>query len=740
MASISSRACARIPRTLTWWKMGNLSQSAAAGFDKQESVCGDLSPSQSISWETLSLDEALTRLDRRPDFPSVDDFIHILHKCRADKSLISAQRMYSHARRYGLEVHREIGNYLVPMFVECGSLLDAQKMFDRLPHRNVHSWTSLISGYVQSGQSQFALNLYQKMQQDDVRPNSYTLVAILKACKRLEDVQGVHLDIAEKGFERDLFVGSSLIDVYARYGAVLDAHEVFNKLPGRNIVSWTALIAGYAEHGPGREALKCFEQMKLQGVVPNDVTYMCLLKACGSLKMVSNGRDLQSEMIKKGIGEDTVVGSSLVDMYAKCGLLPEAHKTLDKLLVRDIVSWNALIAGYAEHGPGQQVLKCLEQMHLEKVSSDGVTFVYALKTCGNMGAKEQGLELHSEITQKGLERDYFTGSTLVDMYAKFGLIAETRQVFDRLLVRDVVSWNAIIKGCGMNHDGKKAVEYFEKMQEEGMQPDAVTFTCLLSACSHARLVSKGQEMFRMMTKVHGIVPTIDHYNCMVDILSRAGRVFEAARFIETMPCSPSSDMWTALLSACKVHSETELGLKCFQQLVQVNSEWAVPYVLMYSIYASTGRWDDAYRIEELRKQAGAKKKPASALIEVDKKVHEFVVGRNESKEVAAMLETLNSRMEGKGRVPNVDLVLGLLSDNAKESVLCDHAEKLAIAFGLLNTPQGHTLRVTKNMRMCSDCHNTSKTISRMERREIIVREVYQVHRFKDGLCSCGDNE
>ncbi|MCO5580916.1 hypothetical protein L7F22_034789 [Adiantum nelumboides] len=242
-----------------------------------------------------------------------------------------------------------------------------------------------------------------------------------------------------------------------------------------------------------------------------------------------------------------------------------------------------------------------------------------------------------------------------------------------------------------------------------------------------------------MSTVYGVPPTVDHYNCMIDIFSRAGRIYEALRFIETMPCLPSVDMWTALLSACKVHAEIDLGFACFQQLVKTDVEWAVPYILMWNIYVTAGRFEDANKIEELRKKARAKKKPARALIEVNRKVHEFVVGRNDSKEVALMLETLQARMESRGRVPILELVAGLLSDDDKEAALCDHAEKLALAFGLLNTPQGHTLRVTKNMRMCSDCHNTSKTISRLEKREIIVREVYQVHRFKDGLCSCEDN-
>ncbi|KAH7434379.1 hypothetical protein KP509_06G014700 [Ceratopteris richardii] len=355
--------------------------------------------------------------------------------------------------------------------------------------------------------------------------------------------------------------------MYAKCGMLDRAQTLFDSLTVHDVISWNALLAGYSHNGYGHKALSCFEQMQSEGFHPDAVTFTCSLKACGIVGDGDKGTAIHDRVRKLGLIENNIIlGNALVDMYAKCGLLQDAHKTLKGLRVKDIVSWNALIAGYAEHGPAQEVLACLEQMELEKISLDAISFVYVLKACGNAGAIDQGQELHAEIARRGLENDSHIGSTLIDMYAKCGLAMDAILVFNNLPVQDVVSWNAIIKGCGMNHNGKKAVEYFEGMQKQGLKPDAVTFPCLLSACSHAKLVAKGKEMFELMPTVHGIRPSLDHYNCMIDILSRAGRIKEALRFIESMPCLPSIDMWTAILSACKEHDLAEDVLGCYTDM------------------------------------------------------------------------------------------------------------------------------------------------------------------------------
>lgn len=878
-----------------------------------------------------------------PAFPSYAKLVHTVLCCRSSKSLIFARHAHISICNNGLEGYCSLGNHLVPMFVDCGSVLDAQQAFNRLYERNEHAWTSLISGYIQSGHIDFALDLYCQMQEHGVFPSPYTFMALLKACATTRKAylgQEIYTEIVLKGFEEALSIGTALVTFYAKCCLLVEAHEVFCKLPKRDVASWTSLIFGYAENGQGEEALQVFQQMKQEGESPTAHTYVCVLKACSSLNAVNSCQEIHEEIRQNGFQSDLFVGSALVDFYAKCGFLEEAREAFDKLKARDVVVWTALIAGSAEHGHGQDALDFFDEMQEEGILPTGVTFTCVLKSCGSIGAIERGRELHRQIQQIGLQEDPSVANSVISMYSKCASLAEAQHVFDNLSNRDVVSWNVLItgygehgpwqqavecfdkmlemgyqpdavtfsgilkacsslgalekgqeihkqimgsefemdlsisntlvgmyancglfteaqsvfekvpcksimswnaliagyaahglneevldcyhrmqheslipdnitvscvlRGCsnvgaldvgmevhteitrrgdfisdplvckslitmyatcgslleaeeefqklqtpdvtawslmikclGMHHKGNLSVQYFEDMLKHSVNPDAITFTSLLTACCHASLVLEGKKYFKMMKEVFHITPTVEHYNSMVNLMSRTGHLYEAEYFLEMLGCT-SEEAWASILSACKTHGEVALGLRCFEQLVQINAEDSAWYVLMADLYASTGKKSDASRIEELRKFTGAKKMAAVASIEIDKKVHEFVVGDEPSEEVQAMLDDLSSSVKKKGHLPHIDLVQRPYSDGEKEEALCEHAEKMAIAFGLLNTPQGTTLRVSKNLRMCFDCHNTSKIISKVEKREIILRDSRCVHHFKDNKCSCGD--
>ncbi|KAI5057229.1 hypothetical protein GOP47_0027835 [Adiantum capillus-veneris] len=406
----------------------------------------------------------LSALDDKKTSYSTDDFICILQKCKVRRDLLLAKCVHTHIRHAGLETHRAVGNHLVPVFVECGSLPDAQAVFDKLEYRNVYSWTSLLVGYIQHGELVHAMELYEKMQEEGVSPSSFTLVALVKVCTALREMergQKIHTHIVQRGFESDVIVGSTLIDMYSKFCSVQEAQKVFDRLLTRNVVAWSALTAAYAEFGDGQAALKCFEQMLSDGVIPNAVTFLSVLKACNSAGLIKRGQDI-----------------------------------------------------------------------------------------------------HSQIVDKGLEKELYVGNTLIDMYSKGGSLSDARDVFDKLLLRDVSSWNVMIQGYSMNHDNESALQLFESMRTLGVQPDAVTFSCVLSACSRANLLVKGQELFKVMREIYGIVPSADHINCMVDLLARAGHVAEAEKLVNSSP-NPALDTCRALLSACKKFVRVEVGERCF---------------------------------------------------------------------------------------------------------------------------------------------------------------------------------
>jgi len=405
---------------------------------------------------------------------------------------------------------------------------------------------------------------------------------------------------------------------------------------------------------------------------------------------------------------------------------------------RNVVSWNALIAGYTQNNNGEDALKLYSQMQGIGMKPSAFTFSSILSACASLAVMEQGKWVHAHIIKTGCKLDVFVGNALVDMYGKCGCIEDARQVFDRLPRRDVVSWNAMITVCAQHGHGKEAVRLFENMQLAGLNPNRITILCVLSACSHAGLVNEGRFYFDSMNSKHGITPTADHYACIVDILGRAGHINEAEDLINRMPIEPTAGIWGALLGACRVHGNMDVGKRAAECLFELEPHDAGPRVLLSNIYAAAGRWDDAAKVRKMMKESGVKKEPGCSWVEVENTVHTFVVNDRShplTEKIYAMLKDLNGKMKEAGYVVEANSVVLAVK---KEDTYSYHSEKIALAFSLISTPTGAVIRIKKNLRVCSDCHSAFKFISKIVGREIVVRDTNRFHHFKEGVCSCGD--
>lgn len=689
--------------------------------------------------QAVHLYQQMRRSDVKPDSHV---YVAALQACGAAADLTAGKQVHSDVVKSGLPINRFVGNSLVDMYAKCGKLDDALNVFEKLATKDVVTWTSIIAGYAEYGQPKEAIQLYQQMSSSGVEPDGHTIVAGLKACAGAADLdfgRQIHGEVLESGAPPNLFVCNSLMDMYAKCGELEAALRLFDSLATRDVVTWTALIAGYTQHGFVENALTLYARMEQEGLVlANDVTFACLLNACATVGALQQGKQLHTQILERGLLEGNVlVGSSLVHMYAKCGEVEEAQRVFDNLSTRNVVTWNALITGYAEHGLGQDALALYAIMEKEGIEAGSITFACLLKACAKAAALQQGKQLHSQILEKGLleEQDILVGNCLVEMYAKCGKLEDARKAFDSLPRKDVVTWNVMINGYGQCSEGHKAIECFHEMLQAGVRPTEVTFTCLLVACSHEGLVDEGRLYFDAMVEVYGIVPNCDHYNCMVDLLGRAGHLDEAEHIMSSLYTNDIG--LTSLLNSCKSHGDVDRGARCFETLVRINPQHAGAYVLMANAYSDVGRWEDVDRVERLRNLAGASKKPAMAGIEVNKQVHTFTVGERRD-DISSKAESLNVRLVNEGgHTPHTEQVLKPLPEREKESDLCGHAEKLALAYGLLNTPDGTPLLVTKNLRMCMDCHSSTTIMSRVENREIVVRDAHRVHRFEGGSCSCG---
>jgi pentatricopeptide repeat protein len=568
-----------------------------------------------------------------------------------------------------------------------------------------------------------------------------TYVSLLQGCinkRALPEGKLVHAHINGMGIMADKSLLNRLINMYVKCGCLGDARRVFDGMAERDYVSWNSMITAYTRHAFAEEAFGLFHQMKREGIQPNQFTFASLLPACEGLTSLEK---VHEKIIKSGMDWDVFVESALADMYAKFGSLENARKVFDRMRQRDDVSWTVMIAGYSQNGLPEEAVRLYQQMREAGVKPSLKTFASILPACANLGALEQGMEIHEEIIRGGFRCDVFVESALIDMYAKCGNVEKARGLFDEMPERDVVSWTAMIAGYAIHGRAEEALNLFHRMECSGVRPNHVTLLSVLSACCHAGLVDEGFRCFNSMKDYYHIAPAIEHYRCMVDLLGRAGCLEEARSFINRMPIKPDAAVWRCLLAACRTHNNIELGEKVAAQLFELDPQYDAPYVLLSNIYAANNRWGDLENVRKMMKDRGVKKTPGCSWIELNKEVHAFFGGDRshpQTAEIYAKLEKLAREMKAEGYVPNTEFVLTDVEEEQKEQILFYHSEKLAIALGLLNTPPGTTIRVIKNLRVCGDCHLAIKFISKIAAREIIVRDANRYHHFKDGLCSCAD--
>ncbi|KAG5047730.1 hypothetical protein AAZX31_06G301300 [Glycine max] len=576
-----------------------------------------------------------------------------------------------------------------------------------------------------------------------LEPDRTLYNTLLKRCTqlgKLKEGKLVHFHVLNSNFKHDLVIQNSLLFMYARCGSLEGARRLFDEMPRRDMVSWTSMITGYAQNDRASDALLLFPRMLSDGAEPNEFTLSSLVKCCGYMASYNCGRQIHACCWKYGCHSNVFVGSSLVDMYARCGYLGEAMSVFDKLGCKNEVSWNALIAGYARKGEGEEALALFVRMQREGYRPTEFTYSALLSSCSSMGCLEQGKWLHAHLMKSGQKLVGYVGNTLLHMYAKSGSIRDAEKVFDKLVKVDVVSCNSMLIGYAQHGLGKEAAQQFDEMIRFGIEPNDITFLSVLTACSHARLLDEGKHYFGLMRK-YNIEPKVSHYATIVDLLGRAGLLDQAKSFIEEMPIEPTVAIWGALLGASKMHKNTEMGAYAAQRVFELDPSYPGTHTLLANIYASAGRWEDVAKVRKIMKDSGVKKEPACSWVEVENSVHVFVandVAHPQKEKIHKMWEKLNQKIKEIGYVPDTSHVLLFVDQQEKELNLQYHSEKLALSFALLNTPPGSTIRIMKNIRVCGDCHSAIKYVSLVVKREIIVRDTNRFHHFCDGFCSCGD--
>lgn len=377
---------------------------------------------------------------------------------------------------------------LIGMYARCGSILDAHAVFLKIQLQNIVSWTAMIGAYAQHGYGKEALLLYQQMHKQGTKLTEISFVTVLSACSILAEGQIIHAHVIKTGLESVTVVENALLTMYGRFGCVLVAWSLFDKMHAKNVVSWNAMIAACCQHGHGKQALQCFFQMEVEGMIPDKITFISVIEACASLRL---SKIVHTCIVGSGFESDDTVGNALIHNYGKCGSLKHACSMFNQMHQHNVVSWNTMFAVYIQHGHATELFELFRQMQQEGVHPDKISFVSMISACVNREVLSEGKMIHVYIIENGFETDVVVGSALVNMYGKYGCIMEAWHAFDRLEERNVVTWNAMIAAYAQHGRHKEALHLFRKMQLEGVQPSESSYVSILSVCSHTGLVDEG---------------------------------------------------------------------------------------------------------------------------------------------------------------------------------------------------------------------------------------------------------
>ncbi|KAL2323511.1 hypothetical protein Fmac_027890 [Flemingia macrophylla] len=637
-----------------------------------------------------------------------------------------------------------VANALIAMYTKCGRMEDAERVFESMFWRDYVSWNTLLSGLVQNELYNVALSYFRDMQDSGQKPDEVSVLNLIAVSGRLGSLlkgKEVHGYAIRNGLDSNMQIGNTLIDMYAKCSCVKYMGHAFGCMLVKDLVSWTTIIAGYAQNERHLEAINLFQKFQVEGMDVDPMMIGSVLQACSGLKSRNFIKEVHGYVLKRDLA-DIMLQNAIVNVYGEVGHVDCARRVFESMKSKDIVSWTSMITCCVYNVLPVEALElfyCLKQTNIQP---DSIALISALSATASLSSLKKGKEIHGYLIRKGFFLEGPIANSLVDMYARCGTVQNSRKIFNSVKQRDLILWTSMINANGVHGCGTEAIALFKKMTDENVIPDHVTFLALLYACSHSGLLVEGKRFFEIMKYEYQLKPWPEHYACVVDLLSRSNSLEEAYNFVRKMPIKPSSEVWCALLGACRIHSNKELGDLAAKQLLQSDTENSGKYVLISNIFAAYGRWNDVEEVRLRMKGNGLKKKPGCSWIEVENKIHTFMArdkSHPQSDDIYLTLAQFTELLQKKGGYrAQTKFVFHNVSKEEKTQMLYGHSERLALGYGLLVTPKGTSIRITKNLRICDDCHTFFKIASEVSQRTLVVRDANRFHHFQRGYCSCGD--
>lgn len=509
-------------------------------------------------------------------------FPKVLKVCAQSSCLKVGMQIHKDVITSGFESSLDVSNSLIDMYSKCGNVQNAKMVFDGMVGTDLLSWNLMISGYVYNGLLKLAVKLLDSMKLD--------------------------------GCEPDVVTWNIIMDAYCQMGLCDEAWNIFEQIKEPNIISWTTLITGYSRIGKHEVSLRIFRDMIDSGMVSPDLDCLSgVVVSCRHLGSLLGGREIHSYGIKTKscISFYKSVGAALLTMYAKSGRIQDARNVFKLMDQADVVTWNAMILGFVDLGLERSALECFSKMQRAGIKTSQTTISTVLPVCD----LKSGKQIHAFIRKSSFDLVTPVWNALINMYSKCGCIRSASFVFSDMPTRDIVSWNSMIGGFRMHGLGQAALNLLKEMSHSGLSPDSMTFTSVLSACSHSGLVNEGLEVFHSMRRDYGLTSSMEHYACIVDMLARAGRLEDAVSFIQMMPLEADKSIWGTLLAACRSHQNVDVANLAAQRLVLLEPEHAGHYVTLSNIFARAGKWDDAMRVRKQMETRGTVKPSGNSWIE-----------------------------------------------------------------------------------------------------------------------------
>ncbi|KAF5749791.1 pentatricopeptide repeat-containing protein [Tripterygium wilfordii] len=543
--------------------------------------------------------------DERPNFRTIEGGIQ---SCGNMGALIEGMCLHGLVVKTGLGCSEVVQSSLLTMYSKCGECNDTHLAFCEVIDKDILSWTSIISVYARFGLMDDCISFFWEMQIDGILPDEIMISCMLAGFGNFMGVsegKAFHGLIVRRNYVLDQKVCNALISMYCKFECLALAEKLFDREHKCNNESWNTMIFGYCKVGAKSKCIELFRDMQNLGLKPDLNCMISVITSCSHLGLIQLGRLLHCYLVKNSMDDDVSITSLLIDMYGRNDYLAVARSIFFRKQ-RDIVTWNTMLSLYIHNGCPIKAVALFDEMILENLKPNSATLVTVVSACSHLASLDKGERVHNYIKEEGIELNKSVATALIDMYAKCGKLENSRELFNSIKERDVITWNVMISGYGMHGDAKSAIEIFEEMERSKVKPNNLTFLPLLSACAHVGLVEEGKYLFDRMLH-YSVTPNLKHYACMVDLLGRSGNLQEAEEMVLSMPVSPDGGVWGTLLSACKTHNDIETGVRIAKRAIESDPENDGYYVMLANMYNSSGRWEEAEMARDMMKERGVGK-------------------------------------------------------------------------------------------------------------------------------------